>query len=120
MNKGEALMLCAEHWRWMADTGERHTSSFFWRPEYTGKQLNIPCYCCEYTEQNGIGCRQCPLKGYAWKDHCLEDESVYDLWYLSKNVEDRKRYALKMVDACIEAIKNYNPNEVPYYELDGN
>lgn len=81
-------------WQWLADNPEKDKEDWV-RWEFNGGDVgNVSsrCFACDYACGCGTG-KGCPLE---WSlGSCIEnDESEYDLWRDSENLQERTRLAL--------------------------
>lgn len=116
MTKWESLIKCRNHWQWLAITGDRIKRTYNPAIDWIHG-----CACCEYTSKVETyyafwDCNECPLTGFSWYSlgetgysFCdrLSNNSVYAEWKIARFIEDRQKYAQKMVDACNRAIEAY-------------
>lgn len=101
----DALYACRNHWSWLYITGDYDKYSYI-----PSQSWYAECACCQYTLiDRNLTCNKCTLKGYAWKDGCLNVQcSIYRKWLnldISQQVE-RTVYAYQMVTACNRAIED--------------
>lgn len=117
MNKLQTLIKCRNLWAWLAITGSNDKCSY--KP---ARRWAYACPCCMYAGaviKNGEhfeynrNCNKCPLNDYAWSTgitrriHCqVTHSSFYGGWRNAYLKEDRKYWAMRMVQACDRAIED--------------
>ena len=123
MLKIDALAQCRSHWQWIYDNTERLMSK---NPLITPEEIKLAyfekkdpyhmpitaCFCCKYDKKFFNNCSHCPLTGFAWKEHCMENTedfpSLFGDWYsfvYARNIIAACRNAKGMVDACTLALE---------------
>lgn len=110
------LYACRNIWSLLSITGA------YTKPK---TEFKNDCLCCHYvayetpSDPLALNCNYCPLKGFAWKTGCEEDNendwSYYTEWCMANSTysldeeEDlilqRKHWASRMVYACNQAIE---------------
>ena len=123
MLKIDALVQCRSHWQWIYDNTERLMSKnllitpggikfAYFEKKCIYSRPAGECFCCEYDKKFFNNCIHCPLAGFAWKEHCMENTkdfpSLFADWcsfVSARNIIAACRNAKGMVDACTLALE---------------
>jgi len=82
-----ALLVCAEHWEWVATNHAADKSKW---PMLQYLKIPLDCACCWYDVHHGDTCLKCPLLG-RWANSktslCTDPDSPYGRWLDSYDTE---------------------------------
>lgn len=108
MTKIEALEKTIEMWQYIADNNCSKLEYFSVKHL---QPVHNECYLCEYifgTFLQGNPCVYCPITWIPGESNdyfsCCVGDTIYALWCYSSNSEEKKKYALELVDLAKQAL----------------